>query len=1146
MIEKENYFELAELSNEIFKSTYQYDNETIDQLWLRVGSHLASVEKEKEYYSQQFYNVLKDFKFIPAGRILSNAGAPYKGTSYINCFVSGFRGYDQDSMESISAELARQALILKSEGGYGFCASVLRPRGSNIVGIGSSSPGMVEFLQMWDTQSYVITKGSGLEQKEGKKKIRKGAQMVTSYIWHPDIEEFIKAKQIPNNLTKFNMSVLITDKFMNAVINNEMWDLVFPDIQNDKELYKSSWNGDIELWVSKGGVLKIYKTLPAVDLYNLIMESTYNRAEPGVLFIDTVNRMNNLASIETINATNPCQPGWATVLTPEGIKTFNDIEIGSTIWSKDGWTKVINKINSGIKDVYEYRTTRNVFYGTENHRVLDNGVKIEVKDAKEIDSLQFSNIEAHTLDIRDVMDGLVIGDGSVHKASNNLVFLCIGENDKDYFNSEVNSLIIKHRSGIKKTAYEIISTISSNELPLLPIREIPDRFFYGNKEKVRGFLRGLYSANGSVVDKRITLKTSSSKLRDQVQIMLSSIGINSYFTTNKKKDVKFENGTYECKESYDINISTDRIKFYNLIGFLQEYKNDKLKEIIKTKNSGRKEKNPIKTINKISTEEVFDITVDNKSHTYWTGGCNVSNCGEQPLPVGGACLLGSINLTQYLDFQLKDFNYDKLINDVPLIVRMLDNVIELTYLPLPEQKEEIQNKRRIGIGVTGLGSALMMLGIEYGSEESLKITQKYFDFITNLIYQSSAKIAEEKGVFPLWDYNGFIKGGFYKCLNSQTLESIKEKGLRNSHLTSIQPTGNTGILANNISGGLEPVFMTEYIRTHGVDVLPNDLPTHDKWTDIFKEGDVEFKTILHNNVKYKWNQTTGYTKESIVEDYAVKYLKNINKWDSSADYAKTTTSLSVDQHIKMMEIIAPYIDAAMSKTVNLPNNYPYKNFKNLYINAWKTGYIKGLTTYRAGTMSAVLKSTTEEKPKQNSLKTRPIELHCKVEQFKNEKKDWIALVGLLNGQPYEIFTGVRDIDEFPIPSSVKEGTIIKVKQEGETSRYDFRYVDSYGYTNTLGGLSRVFDKEYWNYGRLISGYLRSGMPIHEIVNIVDGLTFTNRGLNNWKSGIIRSLKEFIVDGTKVEGAKCENCGGTNVVYESGCSICKDCGSSNCG
>ena len=517
---------------------------------------------------------------------------------------------------------------------------------------------------------------------------------------------------------------------------------------------------------------------------------------------------------------------------------------------------------------------------------------------------------------------------------------------------------------------------------------------------------------------------------------------------------------------------------------------------------------------------------------------------EQPLPVGGACLLGSINLTQYIDLNLKNIDYEKLSKDIHYIVRMLDNVIELTYLPLPEQREEINSKRRIGIGVTGLGSALMMLGIEYGSKESLELVEKYFNFTTNLIYKESAKLAQEKGAFPLYTYDNFTKGGFHKCLSESTLDLIQKYGLRNSHLTSIQPTGNTGILANNISGGLEPVFMTEYIRTHGVDVLPPDLPNHNEWVDTYKEGDVEFKTYVYNNIKYKWNQSSGYTKESIVEDYAVKYLKSLNKWDPSEDWAKTTTSLSVEQHINMMKVIAPYIDAAMSKTVNLPSNYPYEDFKNLYIDAWKTRYIKGLTTYRAGTMSAVLKSTEEVKEKVSKI--RPEELKCKVEQFKNEKKDWIALVGLLEDSPYEIFTGVRDIDEFPIPSSVKEGVIIKVRQEDGTSRYDFRYVDSYGYTNTLGGLSRVFDKEYWNYGRLISGYLRSGMPIHEIINIIEGLTFTNKGLSSWKSGVIRALKVFIKDGTKVEGAKCSNCGSTNVVYESGCSVCRDCGSSRCG
>jgi ribonucleoside-diphosphate reductase alpha chain len=816
-----NNLKLKELSQEIFESTYQYKGESVEEMFKRVASNLASVESESDEKTDLFYETLQNFKFIPAGRILSNAGTDYKGTSYINCFVSGFRGYDQDSMESISAELARQALILKSEGGYGFCCSVLRPRGTPIHGIGSNSPGMVEFLQMWDTQSYVITKGSGVATSDGKKKIRKGAQMVTAYIWHPDIEEFITAKQIPNNLTKFNMSVLLTDKFMTAVSNNSDWDLIFPDISNNRELYKSNWDGDIEVWKKLGGTVKIYKTVRAVDLYNLIMESTYNRAEPGCIFIDTVNSRNNLKNVETINATNPC--------------------------------------------------------------------------------------------------------------------------------------------------------------------------------------------------------------------------------------------------------------------------------------------------------------------------------GEQPLPVGGACLLGSINLTQYINSDRTDFDYDKLEKDSFNCVNMLDNVVDLTYMPIPEQYDEIRNKRRIGIGVTGLGSALMMMKIRYGSEESLEIIKKYFSKITNMFYKASSIIASQKGAFPLWSYESFKDTHMYSVLDSDTKELIKTYGLRNSHLTSIQPTGNTGILANNVSGGLEPVFMTEYIRSHGVDVLPENLPDHSKWKDSYFEGDVEFKTYILDGIRYKWNLAAGYTKETLVEDYAVSYLKSLGEWDELADWAKTTVSLSASDHINVMEIISPYIDAAMSKTVNLPSDYSFEDFKNLYIDAWEFG-LKGLTTYRAGTMSAVLKSK-DDFPK---VTVRPIELPCQVRQFKNERKEWVAFIGILNGSPYEIFTGPKDVDVFPIPSNLMNGTIIKVKQEDGTSRYDFRYVDSYGYTNTLGGLSRIFDKEYWNYARFVSALFRQGTPIDQVIKVVEGLSFTNRGMNSWKAGLIRSLKEYVPDGTKAHGAKCDSCGSSNIVYEGGCMMCKDCGSSSCG
>ena len=236
---------LNKLSEEIFKTTYQYKEESIEGMWLRVAEKLSEAEADSGKYKKDFYSALENFKFVPGGRILSNAGTDYQSTSYINCFVSGFRGEDQDSMEGIMAELRRQALILKSEGGYGFCCSVMRPRGAMIKGIGSSTPGSVAQLDMWDTQSRVITSGSGLENIEGKKKNRKGAQMVTAYVWHPDILEFITAKQTEGRLTKFNMSVLLTDKFMEAVLADEDWQLIFPDIEADKPLYKKSWDGDI-------------------------------------------------------------------------------------------------------------------------------------------------------------------------------------------------------------------------------------------------------------------------------------------------------------------------------------------------------------------------------------------------------------------------------------------------------------------------------------------------------------------------------------------------------------------------------------------------------------------------------------------------------------------------------------------------------------------------------------------------------------------------------------------------------------------------------------------------------------------------------------------------------------------------------------
>jgi len=340
---------------------------------------------------------------------------------------------------------------------------------------------------------------------------------------------------------------------------------------------------------------------------------------------------------------NPCQPAWAPILTRDGIRKMQDIQSGDEIWSKSGWTKVLRKWSTGIKKVYRYSTNAGSFYGTENHRLVSNGIKVEAQDCDSIDNIT-GPYEKTPLDPQDIIDGLVVGDGSVHKASNNKVFLCIGEDDKDYFTSEVKHLIVGPNKISNNYGYDINTTISSNDLKILYLRESPDRFYYGSKSKICGFLRGIYSANGSVVSNRITYKTSSPKLRDQIQTMLSSIGIRSYYTTNKSKNVKFSNGDYQCRESYDINITSDREKFVSSIGFIQNYKNDKIKI---TKSNHIKSNYDITSVELISEEEVFDITVDNDSHTYWTGGCNVSNCFEIGfLPVvDGVCGVQFCNLT---------------------------------------------------------------------------------------------------------------------------------------------------------------------------------------------------------------------------------------------------------------------------------------------------------------------------------------------------------------------------------------------------------------------------------------------------------------------------------------------------------------------
>lgn len=335
------------LAEEVWYSTYKWEtDQNVMDTFRREAKALASVEQDPAKWEEIFFEALSSFQYVMGGRITSNAGTGLKGTSLVNCFVSGFRGEHQDSIDSIFDEIKRQAKILKSEGGYGFCANVLRPNGSYIKGIGSESPGAVTMLNIWDTVSQVITSGSSKRKnkEKGKNKIRKGAMMVTLSCYHPDIEEFITAKQTPGRLTKFNMSVLIHDEFMLAVKNNLPWNLEFPDMEHPK--YDSEWDGNFQLWKSKGYPTIIYKTYEnANDLWELITKSTYNRNEPGILFIDRANWLNNLGYEMTYQATNPCVPAGTEILTDKGYLAIDKV-VGEKInvWNGFEFSEVVPRI----------------------------------------------------------------------------------------------------------------------------------------------------------------------------------------------------------------------------------------------------------------------------------------------------------------------------------------------------------------------------------------------------------------------------------------------------------------------------------------------------------------------------------------------------------------------------------------------------------------------------------------------------------------------------------------------------------------------------------------------------------------------------------------------------------------------------------
>jgi ribonucleotide reductase alpha subunit len=449
--------------------------------------------------------------------------------------------------------------------------------------------------------------------------------------------------------------------------------------------------------------------------YTDIATRIAKNGEPGILYLDTAKQYSRLCDLpdnkdNKIAGTNPCQPGWATVLTPNGISTISALKVGDIIWSGSQWTRVTNLWSTGIKPVYGYHTNAGVFYGTENHRVVSEGEKIEVGLADNIDTITGPTPQRRSIEVNCVIDGLLLGDGGIHKASNNLIGLYIGKKDHDYFSSEIKERIIRHRPGISEEFYEVEpSLITDVDLVKTFLRRVPTVYLQASRNSVMSFLRGLYSANGSIVGQRITLKSASFGLIQDVQMMLSSIGIRSYYTINKAHEVEFSNGTYECKESYDLNISTDRKKFRELIGFIQKDKMEKLIQVCETtgtsKYSNGKTKITYDIHSKqfIANEEVFDLTVEASEHTYWTGGLLVSNCAEQSLESFELCTLVETFPARHDTYE----EYERTLKFAYLYAKTV------TLLPTHNERTNavLLRNRRIGTSQSGIAQSFQKHGV---------------------------------------------------------------------------------------------------------------------------------------------------------------------------------------------------------------------------------------------------------------------------------------------------------------------------------------------------------------------------------------------------------------------------------------------------
>jgi ribonucleoside-diphosphate reductase alpha chain len=928
------------------------DEKTVDEVRRRVARGLAHVEKPemRDVWEKRFYDAMVD-GFIPGGRVNSAAGTGIAAT-LINCFVqpvgdaiSGVR----NGVPSIYLALNQAAETMRRGGGVGYDFSPIRPRGALVHGTHSRASGPLSYMRVFDKSCETLESAGS----------RRGAQMGMMRCDHPDVEEFIHAKR-DGSLTNFNMSVAVTDAFMKAVEedgNVELWHAAEPF---DKSTASQRADGT---WV--------YRTAKARELFDQVMQSTYSHAEPGVIFVDRVNGDNNLSYCETIAATNPCVTGDTWVHTVDGprqvvelLGTANGLLIDGEVHE----TGPQGFFATGVKPVLRL-TTRDGFSLrlTADHRVLmvSEATRYtrtaEWREAGELrpgDRVVLHNHRAISgwggrgSDADGYLLGFLVGDGTLKQEAavlsvwngaaaqvNGAPVIGLGAHALMAAVETAAATALRHRSD--HGGWSKVSDRGEWRFKSAPLRDLAAAYGMQPGAKTltaeverassafyRGFLRGLFDTDGSVQgtqDKGISIRLSQSDLPllEGAQRMLARLGIVATTYRNRREagcallpDGKGGERAYPTRAQHELVIAGDNVpRFADLIGFADRDKQARLATLLgQYRRRANRERfwSEVESLTTDGEEVVYDVQVPGKN-AFDANGLYVHNCGEQPLPPYGCCCLGSINLTRFVNDPFSDqasFDWDKFRSVTRVSIRALDNVLDATLWPLEEQAQEAANKRRIGLGFTGLGNTLTMLNLRYDTEPARRMAADISRTMRDAAYEASLENAREKGAFPLFDAEKFLAEPHCASrLTDKLKDEIRVHGIRNSHLLSIAPTGTISLaFAANASGGIEPTFSWTYVR--------------------------------------KKRMPDGTKQEYAVEDYAYRLYKRMGgDEDQLPTSFVSALEMNAHDHMKMIAAVQPYVDAAISKTVNVPEDYPFDEFKNLYLEAWHAG-LKGITTYR--------------------------------------------------------------------------------------------------------------------------------------------------------------------------------------------------------